>query len=817
MAAGSIATQPDAHGSGRLIGSGMTTRFCLLALLALSLLPWSPRAGAADVAAPGRDLGAALAALDADAKRVTDIETTLEAGIVTGASEFRRLREDVASIRRAAEAESTALQLRLAEIEPLLEALGTESEEDKEAADLHARRLTLEARHQALESEARRARVLMIDSSQLLERLDELQAENFRAGLSYHTPSPLSGWFWKRFATELQPDRVRLRTLRHSLGDGLADAFRPARLARTLAGLAAGLLLIIGVRLVAEWALLRFSSTQVPSGPLRRSLHALALVVVTTLCTLLGMQAILAGIDLGAGGDAMAAAFAGVLLEATFWGALVAGLARAMLSTGRPSWRLLHIPETTARRLRWAPWVFGGAVALSVLLQHLGDTIGAGMGLATASGLIVALVHSAAIVWALLAVAIRPVESEAGRQRSLWTGLGLALLWIGVIAVWVSALVGYPIRAEQIARQIASLGIIAAMLYLLVRLVEDGLNALASTQAGRLERNFGLPSRLLRQVAVLGSALARTLAVLLIATAVLMPFDSSLGSLVQRLMRSDNILGFGELRVTLGAVVGAMLVWMVGMALVRLFKHWLQERYLPTTDLESSMTTSVVSLLGYIGTAIVLAFALSALGVSLEHVTWIASALSVGIGFGLRAIVQNLVCGLMLLAERPFRVGDWIIVENDDILIEGDVRRINVRATEIRSFDGSLLIVPNGDMIMKTVRNLTPPGAQPRLRIELPLPPDSDVEAAHQVVLEALLASSEVQEHPAPGVAIAGIGNGAILLHASASLASPRHMDRVRSELMFDMLRRLHGIGISLVPAQARPVRLPGTMPAPAS
>ena len=90
------------------------------------------------------------------------------------------------------------------------------------------------------------------------------------------------------------------------------------------------------------------------------------------------------------------------------------------------------------------------------------------------------------------------------------------------------------------------------------------------------------------------------------------------------------------------------------------------------------MQSSITTLLGYVGGVVVIAIALSALGIGIERIAWVASALSVGIGFGLQAIVQNFISGLILLAERPVKVGDWVVLGD----AEGDVRRINVRATE---------------------------------------------------------------------------------------------------------------------------------------
>jgi small-conductance mechanosensitive channel len=122
------------------------------------------------------------------------------------------------------------------------------------------------------------------------------------------------------------------------------------------------------------------------------------------------------------------------------------------------------------------------------------------------------------------------------------------------------------------------------------------------------------------------------------------------------------------------------------------------------------------------------------LGISVNRIAWIASALSVGIGFGLQAIVQNFISGLILLAERPVKVGDWVVLG----AAEGDIRRINVRATEIQLGDRSTLIVPNSEFITKTVRNMTLRNAEGRVLIRLPMPLSTNALQVRDIMLGAL-------------------------------------------------------------------------------
>ena len=111
------------------------------------------------------------------------------------------------------------------------------------------------------------------------------------------------------------------------------------------------------------------------------------------------------------------------------------------------------------------------------------------------------------------------------------------------------------------------------------------------------------------------------------------------------------------------------------------------------------------------------------MGIGFEKLALLASALSVGIGFGLQAITQNFVSGLILLAERPVKLGDRVRI-GDQV---GDIRRISVRATEIQTDDKSTLIVPNSELITKSVQNLTMDSALGRISIAFSVPLNTDI------------------------------------------------------------------------------------------
>ena len=132
----------------------------------------------------------------------------------------------------------------------------------------------------------------------------------------------------------------------------------------------------------------------------------------------------------------------------------------------------------------------------------------------------------------------------------------------------------------------------------------------------------------------------------------------------------------------------------MGIAITRYVTAWLQRRVLTATRLDKGVQDSIRTGAGYFGYILAAGFALSAAGVNFSNLAIIAGALGVGIGFGLQSIVNNFVSGLILLAERPVRVGDWVVTTAG----EGIVRTINVRATEIETFDNCTIFIPNSNL-----------------------------------------------------------------------------------------------------------------------
>jgi small-conductance mechanosensitive channel len=166
----------------------------------------------------------------------------------------------------------------------------------------------------------------------------------------------------------------------------------------------------------------------------------------------------------------------------------------------------------------------------------------------------------------------------------------------------------------------------------------------------------------MKQMALLASAALTVMVWAFAIGLVAAPLHGDHAVVVEQLRPSPLLNSARSLHLSAGTIGMACFVLFVGIALTRMMRGWLEKRFLPSTSLDVGVRTSLVTGLSYVGIIIALLSASSTLGLQLEKITLIASALSVGIGFGLQSIIQNFVSGVILLIERPVKQGDWVSV-----------------------------------------------------------------------------------------------------------------------------------------------------------
>jgi small-conductance mechanosensitive channel len=700
----------------------------------------------------------------------------------------------------------TALQAQLAVLGPA-PAKGAPAE----APEVAAQRRQLDKAQADLDAQIKQSQLLNQNAMQLAAQITGLRNDQFQARLASRTATPFSRTFWADPARAFPDDLTRLKRLGTRFASDLSQAWQPSNRQPLTWCLIAAVLLLAGGRWILERWLLLLATRRMPDGHLRRSAMAGAVALTAVLTTGLAAQLAYLGLNWNDILDEDIKALATTAVGLVCFAAYVTGLGRALLSVRRPSWRLPMLSDLAAQRLRPFPWLLAATALLFGMVERISRTIGTSLPATVASRGLFALVISGLIAVALLRLRhVRQGLAASGAEpehRPVWGGLLISAATLGVAASWIGVATGYIALASFVAGQMLWIGVIVATLYLLIILLTDLINTLLSPRGRsgeRLQATFELAPHTLEQTAVLLAGVCRVGLVLLALATVLTPFGAGPGDLLASAKQTLGNFRLGDLAINPGSIFSAALVLVAGLFVLRTLKRWLREQLLPKSTMEPGMQDSIATLLGYLGGMLVFVLTLAALHVDLKSIAWIVSALSVGIGFGLQAIVQNFISGLILLVERPVKVGDWVSLSSD---VEGDIRRINVRATEIQMWDRSTVIVPNSQLITQNVRNVTQANALGRVQIKLPMPLDTNAGKVRELVLGILRAHHGTLATPAPYVQLENVTAGAMTFNCVAYVGSPREVGGVKSDLLFEILERLRSEKLPMSSPQSMLVR----------
>ncbi len=188
------------------------------------------------------------------------------------------------------------------------------------------------------------------------------------------------------------------------------------------------------------------------------------------------------------------------------------------------------------------------------------------------------------------------------------------------------------------------------------------------------------------------------------------------------------------------------------------------------------------------------AFALAQIGITWSKVQWVAAAITLGIGFGLQEVFANFVAGLILLYERPFRLGDVVTVGT----VSGRVTQIRMRATTVRQFDNRELIVPNKEFITGQLVNWTLSDNMLRIEIPVGIAYGSDTRLAERTLLRLAAEHPKILEEPAPQVIFTAFGDSALLFELRAHVAQVDDNLATKNELFFQIDDAFREAGIEI-------------------
>jgi small-conductance mechanosensitive channel len=271
-----------------------------------------------------------------------------------------------------------------------------------------------------------------------------------------------------------------------------------------------------------------------------------------------------------------------------------------------------------------------------------------------------------------------------------------------------------------------------------------------------------------------------------------------------------RLFTIGTTEVTLSAIFMFLFILLVIVILSRLFARKFVERILIRLQIEEGTryTFRRIIELTFILIGAIIAF--QSIGINLSGLAVIFGLLSVGIGFGLQNITSNFVAGLILLFERPIKVGDRVTVGG----IEGDVMEINFRSTTVRSLNNIDIIVPNSEFVSSQVVNWSHGDRKIRLDIEVGVSYQSDLDTVLRSLKEVALENPEILRNPEPDVHLREFGDSSWNMKLRIWIDNPKRHPVVRSDINCAIVRKFRENGVE-IPFPQRDLHLRSPLPTP--
>ena len=761
------------------------------------------------------------ARIEALAGKLTAVEKELDK-VDVNEEALQKTAAEMVPLTQEAQALVERLTPRVAALKARVEQLGPKPEKGPaEPADVAMQRDTLQKTYDGEDGLLKRAKLLEVNAQQDTAWVAKRQRALFTFSLFQRSASLLSPQLWRKVAADT-PDNVAEAT--QIFNNWVAD-FNSGL---TGGKLVAFWMLVLGV-VVLYWPLSRFAQrllhreTRIderdakpdakPDGK-PDTWHKIVAACWTSVSVAGAMIAVMYGIVYVFSFFTVSDSRVMPLFYAMQAGvariALSAGFSRGILAPGKSRWRLVNLDDTTCDKL--VRIVVGVAIIVSgaKVIEALNAVIYASLEFSVAARGVGALLVAAALAAAMIDLGRDPEAenpdresgTDASKQRGQWYGLVRAGTWALILVIVAAVLAGYSPFASFLVDQVVLVAGTLALLFLLVRLIDKAceLSLRPSSPVGRnLIYTVGMRRETLGQLSILLAGGARVALVGLALLVVAAPWGMQSTDVSGNLRAIFFGFKIGDVTVSVEGIVIAIVSFIAVLAATRAVQGWLEDRYLPQTRLDAGMRNSIKTSLGYLGVVLALSLAAANLGVDFQKLAIVAGALSVGIGFGLQSIVNNFVSGLILLWERAVRVGDWVVVGSD----QGYVRKINVRSTEIETFDRASVIVPNSNLVSGVVKNLMRADKVGRLSIEVTVHSSADPEKVRETLVDIARDNDAVSSFPAPQVRFTDLKAGAMTFELFCFVSDVEAIARTKSDLYFELYKRFTTAGFFNGPAPA--------------
>ena len=356
-------------------------------------------------------------------------------------------------------------------------------------------------------------------------------------------------------------------------------------------------------------------------------------------------------------------------------------------------------------------------------------------------------------------------DDDNDNEPSTEAKISLIIMIIMILA-FVLSLFGYIRLSEFVINHFILSAVVIAAAYILDRLLRAIFRQIMKLKFWNKNLHIS-PRKLVKTNFWFALILSPLLGIATI-LALLALWGVSVDIMLNKTSNFLNGFNIGGLYISISSIVLGIISFLVSSFLFKLLARSLQNGSLSQIDWRPGVKNSVVSAVGFFGVIISLVVGFAVMGGSIKSLAIIAGALSLGAGLGLQNMVSNLVAGLTILFERQIKVGDWVIIDGQ----EGIVKKINMRSTELETWNKSNVIVPNAIILSQSFVNKTFSDRMGRVEIKVAVDFDTDIPLVKNLLLNIAENDPDVLKSPPPSLLFTDLTDNSLVFQLNCYTAN---------------------------------------------
>ncbi|MDR1694071.1 MAG: mechanosensitive ion channel [Lactobacillaceae bacterium] len=268
----------------------------------------------------------------------------------------------------------------------------------------------------------------------------------------------------------------------------------------------------------------------------------------------------------------------------------------------------------------------------------------------------------------------------------------------------------------------------------------------------------------------------------------------SVDILMQNVKKFLTEFYIGGVRISIVSIALGVFVFFISLTVFKALKRSLLTGVLASIEMDDGVRGSLAAGFGFVGFIVSIVLAIAVMGGNLTNLALIAGALSFGVGLGLQNIVSNFVSGIIILFERPMKIGDWVIINGQ----EGIVQQINIRGTEIETFDKSTVIIPNATILSSSLTNLTHHSKLGRVKVSVGVSYASDTNKVRDILIGIAKSHKEVLHNPEPSIVLTNFGDNSLDYELRCFAGDINNKSTIQDDIRETIVTKFREAGIDI-------------------